>query len=920
MSARNATPVISPDRQQTPQNDNNAIEQEAEEEGKAAAVLKNPSYMDREGPPLDDCCPICFGTFDVPCKANCGHWYCGSCILQYWKYSGPSSRCKCPMCSSRISNLTPEASLHGQQEQEVVKVLEDVRRYNHVFVGGVRGLARKVHVVPFLFKRMLEEMMDPDGHNFFLYEKLMRMFAIFLAILYISSPFDFIPLGRIGVVRLFEYMSMLLAVTLRLAGIFRRRRLNQRVRDLAAAPLEHIPSSRLQVPCETSMEGESHYVSRERKERLSKTRSNPSVAYKNHSSPSAGRIPPLLGSISCPCSIRLIPRREGGRLILEAVPCLPYVKAEKNDGGQALEAFPSFPCIQAQKNDGRLRLYMPRSSPNNSYDNDEQEASGCCQYLERLLKLTMVFNNMTSELLTEVDLTDPYLPHPHKIEEEEEEEEAETFMGPPSKNVRTISQEAFDELVKENIEDLGLDPTEALEDAIQTLTLQGVDLSGIVTCVPGEGSVMENPVIKCLERLKELGFDDDDLDEMVGLLDELVGLFTGVEGSGNVAIGVRNGGLELVCSICSNIPIVSEKVLVSALKTLALLIHDVQSTEMFRSSDGPKMVVGILKDGSESLEVMNAGFAVVAAAATGNEVVKELFIELKIDELILEVLNKQSKGISQGLYDSIRVLLTPDDNRVVASQVYGYARRFAKIGIAIALVESLRSGLTSPSLVSASIALKAVAVNDEICKSIAESGGIDVIFKCIDDSGEHGNKIVTRACCSLLSKLAGSDSNKSAIVEKEGMNKLIQLAARFSDDPSVLQEVMSIFTVLCLRSPDNAARAMEAGAGDLAIQAMEKFSNVQQLQRSSCLMIRNLVARNPENRQVFFSTLSFCLVAYHQAGFKFFFFFHFLPLYRTLLLSHGIEKIIRRAKVNHETCKDAATDALRDLGLDNYNS
>jgi len=85
--------------------------------------------------------------------------------------------------------------------------------------------------------------------------------------------------------------------------------------------------------------------------------------------------------------------------------------------------------------------------------------------------------------------------------------------------------------------------------------------------------VRENPVIKCLERLKELGFDDDDLDEMVGLLDELVGLFTGVEGSGNVAIGVRNGGLELVCSICSNIPIVSEKVLVSALKTLALLIH-----------------------------------------------------------------------------------------------------------------------------------------------------------------------------------------------------------------------------------------------------------------------------------------------------------------------------------------------------------
>uniref|UniRef100_A0A2K1R7X0 Uncharacterized protein n=1 Tax=Populus trichocarpa TaxID=3694 RepID=A0A2K1R7X0_POPTR len=72
---------------------------------------------------------------------------------------------------------------------------------------------------------------------------------------------------------------------------------------------------------------------------------------------------------------------------------------------------------------------------------------------------------------------------------------------------------------------------------------------------------------------------------MVGLLDEMVGLFTGVEGSGN-------GGLELMFKL--------------------------QSTEMFRSSDGQKMMVGILKDGSESLEVLNTGFAIVAAAATSN--------------------------------------------------------------------------------------------------------------------------------------------------------------------------------------------------------------------------------------------------------------------------------------------------------------
>ena len=123
-----------------------------------------------------------------------------------------------------------------------------------------------------------------------------------------------------------------------------------------------------------SKEGESHHVSHEGTERFSS--SKPSVTSKNHSSPSAVLVPPLLRSISGPSSIHLTPRRERGRLILEAVPCLHHVQAEKNDiGGLALEAVLSFPYFQARRNDGRLRLYMPRSSPNNNNDNEEQEAS-----------------------------------------------------------------------------------------------------------------------------------------------------------------------------------------------------------------------------------------------------------------------------------------------------------------------------------------------------------------------------------------------------------------------------------------------------------------------------------------------------------------------------------------------------------------
>ncbi|KAL0356793.1 UNVERIFIED_CONTAM: hypothetical protein Scaly_1365000 [Sesamum calycinum] len=449
-------------------------------------------------------------------------------------------------------------------------------------------------------------------------------------------------------------------------------------------------------------------------------------------------------------------------------------------------------------------------------------------------------------------------------------------MGPAKAAARTISQQAFDEMVQENIDDLGMDPTEALEDAIQTLTLQGVDLSGIVTCVPGES----NPVMECLGKLRE----EKTLPETVELLDELSVLCSD-KASGNAAIATKNGAVALVISICSKL---RGGGFASALNAMAAVVHDLQSSETFKENGGPKIVVGILTNESEDVKILDGCFSVVAAAATGNEVLKESFMDLKIDELIVKILKEHNAESIPSIYDAIRVILSSDDNRVVASQVFGYARKFAKLGIANILVDSLRAGLSSPCLISATIALKAVAVNDEICRSIAYNGGIDVILRCVDDSGIQGNSAVARACCSLLSKLAGSDVNKSTIVEMQGMDRLVNLSARFSDDPLVLHEVMSIICTLCLRSPENAARAIESGAGDLAIQAMQKFPQSDQLQRSSCFMIRNLVVRNPENRK--------------------------------LLLSHGIEELIRRAKQSHKSCKDAATDALRDLGVDNYNS
>ncbi|CAL1410063.1 unnamed protein product [Linum trigynum] len=210
-------------------------------ETKADELVRNPSdgggggrtAASAAGPPVDDCCPICFGDFSVACKANCGHWYCGGCILQFWNYSAAARPCKCPMCSSSITKLTPEASLLNQPEQGVKEVLRDVERYNRLYVGGARGLVQKVRESPLFFKRIVMRMMDPDRPEYFLQEA--RLLAMIMSIVYAFSPFDFIPTGGAGVVRLFDHAAIIIVLGLRLIGLYRRRRLHQRVRHMAAA-------------------------------------------------------------------------------------------------------------------------------------------------------------------------------------------------------------------------------------------------------------------------------------------------------------------------------------------------------------------------------------------------------------------------------------------------------------------------------------------------------------------------------------------------------------------------------------------------------------------------------------------------------------------------------------------------------------
>ncbi len=65
-----------------------------------------------------------------------------------------------------------------------------------------------------------------------------------------------------------------------------------------------------------------------------------------------------------------------------------------------------------------------------------------------------------------------------------------------------------------------------------------------------------------------------------------------------------------------------------------------------------------------------------------------------------------------------------------------------------------------------------------------------------------------------------------------------------------MMQGFAAIATLTLRSPQNASKAVQAGAVDIAAEMMEKHPGSAAMLRQACQMLRNLSVRNLENRCV----------------------------------------------------------------------
>ncbi|CAA0233046.1 unnamed protein product [Arabidopsis thaliana] len=145
----------------------------------------------------------------------------GNCIMLVWRHGSTLRPCKCPLCRRPISLLVPsEETVRSRNDATVSEVLHDVETYNRVFGGQSSGLIQRMQDLPFLLRRLLREMMDPQ-RTLPLVIRARVYIALILSAIYIISPIDIIPEGVLGVIGLLDDLLIALICFLHVAALYR---------------------------------------------------------------------------------------------------------------------------------------------------------------------------------------------------------------------------------------------------------------------------------------------------------------------------------------------------------------------------------------------------------------------------------------------------------------------------------------------------------------------------------------------------------------------------------------------------------------------------------------------------------------------------------------------------------------------------
>ncbi|KAL0966444.1 hypothetical protein UPYG_G00295380 [Umbra pygmaea] len=440
---------------------------------------------------------------------------------------------------------------------------------------------------------------------------------------------------------------------------------------------------------------------------------------------------------------------------------------------------------------------------------------------------------------------------------------------------RRITQETFDAVIKENIEDFDMDSEEALREAIEQFESQGVDLSCIVKAVPTAASDDKTEEHEVLQALKSLKASDSSMVADLKRFTEQCSL-----GFAQRHLAAQKGAYSTILSCCRKTLEDQEALLVS-LSALAALT-DGQPDLL--DSEGKDLLVSVLGMYNTNTALTLVGIRTVRHCCLKHEQNRQDLVKAGVLPLLIGTIKchiGQSDLVKEAC-TALRYMTFDDDIRVPFGQAHEHAKAIVleHNGLKV-IVDAAKAHPDNSSVLSVLCAtLCSLAVRNEFCQDICDLGGLKFMMTLLADSYESHE--LTRQVLSTLKAIAGNDDVKDAITSAGGVQLIVIAMNRHTGNAQVCEQGCAALSVIALRKPNNCQVIMEEGGALVALLAMKTHPNELNVQKQACMLLRNLVARMPHFTQP--------------------------------ILEMGAESLISKALAAHQDCGDLAKAALRDLG------
>ncbi|XP_051554618.1 armadillo repeat-containing protein 6 isoform X1 [Myxocyprinus asiaticus] len=446
---------------------------------------------------------------------------------------------------------------------------------------------------------------------------------------------------------------------------------------------------------------------------------------------------------------------------------------------------------------------------------------------------------------------------------------------------RRITQETFDAVVRENIEEFDMEGNEALEEAIQQFESQGVDLSNIVKAVPKVSSEentedQTHEVLQALESLKSAVVSSS-----TSILEDLQ-LFTeqcSLDFSQRY-LAAQKEAYPTILTCCQRAG--EEKELLSVALAALSVLTDGQPDLL--DVEGREFLIGALTTHQSDPALTCQCIRIVRHFCLKHENNRQAFVKAGALALLTGSIIRhiEHPEVVREACVALRVMTFDDDVRVPFGQAHEHAKMIVleQNGLKV-IVEAAKAHPENTAVLSELCAtLSRLAVRNEFCQDIVELGGLKFMITLLADCLDCQELV--KQVLSALKAIAGNDDVKDAIVNTGGAELIVMAMNRHMANAQVCEQGCAALCVLALRKPNNCKVIMECGGALAAMQAMKNHPAEVNVQKQSCMLLRNLVARTRDFTQV--------------------------------ILEMGAEALISQALTTHRDCGDVGRAALRDLG------